>query len=200
MPTGTVAISASVAGLQFTGNAQASEDGQIGQQVTLAAGKAGTLSTRTDNDTGTATLSADHGILTADVVDVFWTGGIRRNMVVGTVSGTSVPLDGGAGDNLPVQDTAVVICKQSVIDMDVEGDLIAMAIASTNTRANIDFQQADGTTIKSIDLAAGGVWYWNVGDTANPFDSVTVGKVIASNGSSTTSATVQIGLIYDSLS
>jgi hypothetical protein len=74
---------------------------------TLAAAKTGTLTTRTDNDTGTLTMTAGHGITTGQTLDVYWAGGQRRGMTVGTVATNSVPIDGGAGDNLPANTTAI---------------------------------------------------------------------------------------------
>ena len=76
-----------------------------------ATGKAadiGSLSTRTDNTTGTLTMTAGHGIITADRIDIYWTGGSRQGVTVGTVATNSVPFSGGAGDNLPIATTAVV--------------------------------------------------------------------------------------------
>jgi hypothetical protein len=63
--------------------------------VDLPAGKAGTLTTRTNNTDGAATLSAGHGILTADVVDIYWDGGCRYGAIVGTVEAVEA---GNSGD------------------------------------------------------------------------------------------------------
>lgn len=80
-------------------------------EVTVPIAKAGTLTTRTDNDTGTLTMSTGHGIVDADTIDLYWTGGCRRGMTVGTVSVNSVPIDGGSGDNLPIATTAIIVGK-----------------------------------------------------------------------------------------
>jgi hypothetical protein len=164
----------------------------------LAAGKAGTLSTRTDDNTGTATLASGHGILTGDVVDVYWSTGIRRGMTVGTVSGTSVPIDLGAGDNLPAQATAIVVCKVTTLDVDLTGNSIIMAVATATRRASVSIQQNDGTVIKALDLGRSGndgeVWDWaSDTDVTNPFAGVSVGKVVISNGSSAGTNTVSVG-------
>ena len=42
-------------------------------EASLAAGKAGTLSTRTDNTDGTLTLGSGHGITDGQVISIFWT-------------------------------------------------------------------------------------------------------------------------------
>src|SRR5437870_3562372 len=59
----------------------------------------GSLTTRTDNDTGSVTVIGTNTIITGDKVDVYWSGGQRRGMTVGTVAGQVVPIDLGAGDN-----------------------------------------------------------------------------------------------------
>lgn len=96
--------------------------------------KAGTLSARTGNTTGTLTLSTGHGITTGDVVDLYWSGGFRYNVTVGTVSGNSVPLsDSGGGDNLPALNAAVTICKVKGLQADFDAARVQMlGIKSAN--------------------------------------------------------------------
>ncbi len=74
---------------------------------------AGELSTRTDNDTGVLTLSAMHGVMSGNTVNVFWEDGSRLGMTVGTVSVNNVPIDGGTGDNLPASSSEVNVGRQS---------------------------------------------------------------------------------------
>ncbi len=72
----------------------------------------GPLTTRTGDTEGTATLAADHGIETGDTVIVTWDGGLRENVTVGTVSGSSVELtDSGSGDTYPAQDTVITVMR-----------------------------------------------------------------------------------------
>jgi hypothetical protein len=77
----------------------------------------GSLTTRTDADTGEITMStqiAPHGITTGEIVDVVWSRGWRLGMTVGTVSGNSVPIDGGEGDDLPTVASAQVFIPQTI--------------------------------------------------------------------------------------
>lgn len=67
----------------------------------------GTLSVRGDNTSGQVTLASGHGIVTGQLFDIAWSGGARSAVVAGTVSGNNIPIGGGTGDNLPVQDTAL---------------------------------------------------------------------------------------------
>ena len=143
----------------------------------LVAAQTGTLSTRTDDNTGVATLSAGHGILTNDVVDVYWDGGIRFGMVA-TVSGNAVSLEGGAGDNLPAQDAAVTVVKQTPVEVNFDGDTLKIIgvfyrnTTDTGAEAHLDLQDAGDASIEEVDLvhekANGGlnrIWDVENGDT-----------------------------------
>src|SRR5262245_45413696 len=127
----TLSKSVSIGGLAISGSIARSDDGEAREQVTLVKGNAGTLTVRTDNDTGTITASSvSHTITTGMTVDVYWGGatpGVRRGMTVGTVAGTSIPIDLGAGDNLPVATTAVVVCQQTVVTFPFTGDNAILA-------------------------------------------------------------------------
>ena len=79
---------------------------------TIAVAQAGVLTTRTDINTGVITMdSVDHTVQTGDKVVVFWDvdGVVAYQFiaVVGTVSGVTVPIDNGAGTDLPAALTAV---------------------------------------------------------------------------------------------
>jgi hypothetical protein len=67
----------------------------------------GTLSVRSNDTSGMATLAAGHGIATGQLFNVEWSGGGRSEVVAGTVDGQNVPFSGGTGSVLPAQDTAV---------------------------------------------------------------------------------------------
>lgn len=100
-------------------------------EIPLAGGKTGTLSTRTDDETGTLTLESGHGITTGAIIDLYWSGGSRRNITVGTVSGTSVPIgadDSGFGSNLPTATTAVIACVQTEFNVSIDGDEVAFIV------------------------------------------------------------------------
>ena len=72
MTLAQITATISVAGVTVDSVTQRTAAGLIGQAPTLAAGLAGTLTTRTDEDTGIITLaSAEHGITAADTVDVY---------------------------------------------------------------------------------------------------------------------------------
>ena len=77
-------------------------------------------------------MATGHGITTGALVDVYWEGGVRYGVTVGTVNGQAVPLtDSGAGDVLPADETPIVIGLVTVIDTDFDGDKAAMLAALT---------------------------------------------------------------------
>jgi hypothetical protein len=92
---------------------RSSDEGSI-EILSVPSPNGGPLTTRTDADTGTVTMDdSGHSIETGDTVNVYWAGGERIGMTVGTVSGTSVPVDGGSGNDLPAQDTDVFVSLDS---------------------------------------------------------------------------------------
>lgn len=105
-----------------------SGDATVVAQIPLPAALAGTLTTRTDDDTGVVTVAAGHGITASDTVDVYWTGGRRYGVDVTAVTSTTISIDIGSGDNLPAASTAVTIVKQVVSNLMLDGDA-ALAFA-----------------------------------------------------------------------
>lgn len=163
----------------------------------LAAGSTAELTTRTDNDTGLLTVTAGHGLQSADLVDVYWDGGCRYGMTA-TVDVNAVTVDGGAGDNLPAGATDLVVCKQTVIDYpDVDGDNIIIIAAQCERRAHLDIR-SESATVAAVDLAAGESWAW-ASDTGmdNPLASETITEIRVSLGDAENAATLYIGALVD---
>lgn len=205
---GRISATATIGGKNITGSSDLAAATETSTQVLVPAGKAGTLSTRTDDDTGILTLATGHGITTGAIIDLYWAGGIRRGVTVGTVAGDSVPFGAaggeGVGDVLPVVATAVVACVRQLVDLDVLGSTVKMAAASVSTgcRGSIEFQQEAGTAIKSLDLTASAtepaIWTQTPQDT-NPFAGVSIGRVAVSNGVSTGACTILFGLVRENV-
>jgi len=95
MPTSQITISGDVGGAPMNTNISRTADGQTSHEVQVPAAKTGTLTTRTTDTTGTLTMQTGHGFVQNDKIDLYWTGGRRYNVVVGTVAGDSVPISGG---------------------------------------------------------------------------------------------------------
>lgn len=177
--------------------------GMIALEDTLNAAKAGVLTTRTDNNTGTLTLGSGHGITDGQIIDVFWSGGVQRTVTVGTVSGTSVPIDGGIGDNLPIATTAITACVQKAINLAIDGDnadILAVVLEtvdkSLRTAANVQFLDAAADVIAEIDLVTNVPQVWDIeGGSANPFTGDPITNLKASQGNSTSTETYTLKIV-----
>ena len=186
---------------------QRTNSGPIGLEDTLNTAKTGTLTTRTDNNTGTLTMTAGHGITTGQIVDIYWDGGVQRTVTVGTVATNSVPIDGGIGDNLPSATTAVTVCVQKAINLAIDGDntkILAVVLETVDktlrTAANVQFLDAAADVIAEIDLVANVPQVWDIeGGSSNPFtgDPITNLKASQANSTSTETYTLKIVGVQD---
>lgn len=188
---------ASVGGISATSTVSRSSDGGDGRDPTLLAAAAGSLTTRTDDNTGQITVTS-HTINPGETVDVGWVGGRRRGMTVTATSGTTITVDGGSGDVLPAQDTAVTCAEQETVEMDFDGTALTFLVVQVDYRASIEFQDSGGSALKSLDLAAGEMFAW-VSDqgTTTPVNG-TVDRVKCSSlDPAGQTPTVKIGTLLD---
>lgn len=161
---GVAAVGSFMKNFQFPGMAFSNQavaavtfDTALIQTVDLPAGKAGSLTTRTDDDTGVVTVASGHGITASDFVDLYWSGGNRFGVDVTAVTDTTISINIGSGDNLPAQDTAVVITKQVTKVCNIDGDavqLFGLFLRSTDSAAkgSADLQDSGGNSIEQFDL------------------------------------------------
>jgi hypothetical protein len=207
MPTLNYSVAVSGLGGNIAQSIPRSADAGGIREIELPVGKAGTLTTRTDTNTGTVTMGdVGHGISTGSKVDVYWNGGVQYDATVGTVIGTTVPIDLGVGDDLPSTSTAVIVSRRSQINLDIDGDALAILALKQKYNSNtldadshIDFQDSVGTKIAQFDLEANGPQVWDIaGGSANPFTGNPITKAFASNGSTTEVATLQLLWLQDS--
>lgn len=151
----------SVGGVSFNTYYPISCNSQVPNvEESLAAGNAGTLSTRTDRDTGVATLDAGHDILTGEKVDLFWDGGYRHGMDA-TVASADVTLDGGVGDDLPAEDSVVIACKQTTLNLDFSTTVLDALFLLCDQRAHVGFRSSTGVLLGDKDLTARRLWSWD---------------------------------------
>jgi hypothetical protein len=185
--------SANVGGVSFSKSETLTSGGVARYQEEIAVAKTGTLTTRTDANTGTLTMTSGHGILTGDIIDIYWqnadgTWGVQHTVTVGTVATNSVPIDGGAGDNLPVATTAIRAMVRDIDDsMTVNGD-DAQAIGIKCDGAPCVVVLIDGAdaVIETYVLAVPGQSFiWDVQDGSdNPLVGVVVSEVRRTHGDS----------------
>jgi hypothetical protein len=177
--------------------------GPIGLEDTLSAAKTGTLSTRTDNNTGTLTMDSGHGITDGQIIDIYWSTGVQRTVTVGTVSVNSVPFDLGIGDNLPIATTAITAVVQKAMNLLVDGDntkIIAVVLETVDktirTLANVQFKDADADVIAEIDLVANVPQVWDIeGGSTNPFTGDVITNLKASQANSTSTETYTLKIV-----
>lgn len=195
MPSNIIVVNGSVGAAAIAAQITKSADAAIGLDPTLTAAKSGSLSTRTNNTDGTVTLGGGHGITTGNTVDLFWTGGRRFNVVVGTVAGNDVPISGGSGDNLPAQATAVLMSKQQVLDVDFVGNNVVAYAITSKKRARV--QLYDGATLRQgLDLDSATPFLWYEGHSTNPLAGFTISSITATCGEAA-ACDLSVGVLYN---
>ena len=200
--TTTYSLSVQGGGISVQQSVTRNGDLTVAAQVTLPAGKSGTLTTRTDDNTGQLTVASGHGITASDTVDVYWSGGRRYGVDVTAVASTTIDIDLGSGDNLPAAATAVVVCKQVVANVMIDGDnaklvVVNFAVPGTSTaKSRVTFFDAvsgGGSAVGSgLDLAANEPSVTDVtGGDANGYTGSVILSLVASNGG-TAEGTLQV--------
>jgi hypothetical protein len=99
MTIGTSRHIVEIGSLRIDKTIERTADGAIQREIELPAASAGSLTTRTDDDTGEITLETGHG-LSSGTYDVYWDGGVQYG-VTATIAGDAMSIDAGSGDNLP---------------------------------------------------------------------------------------------------
>jgi len=203
----TYGLSVSGSGAAIQSQVTRSGSASIGLIESLAAAKPGTLSTRTNNTDGTLTMEAGHGFTTAAVIDLYWAGGVRYGVVVGTVATNSVPISGGAGDNLPAQATAITAVLESQANIFIDGDnteLLAIELRTNNralrTAGHVAFYDADDALVAELDLVANIPQVYDIAaGITNPFtgEPITYAKISQAGSLTTENYQLQIIGVYD---
>lgn len=202
---GTITITVSAGGITIQGAVTRTEEGAVpSQEISLAAAKAGTLSTRTSDTAGTLTLGAGHGIVDSDDIDIGWVdanGDFQccYNATVGVVAGTSVPFTGASGTVLPAQDYAITAQKRTVVDLDWDND-DAVLLAFMSTRVgHVAFEDSGDAVLKAQKLLASEpCLYWNNGFMTIPITGNAVDELHLTNLDSVNTATFKLCGLYDS--
>lgn len=189
-----------VAGLSFASSVTIESDLAIPFSQNVAAAKTGALTVRTSASVGTITGEASHGVATGARLDIFWSGGSRVGITVGTVSGTSIPITGGSGDDLPLAATALTLCVPTELNFDVTGNNVVSIFANCPLGGAVTFTDNSNAYVFHADPTATTKSYvWtSVDGGTSPLAGASVGKVFVSNQSSSAAATISGGVQYDS--
>ena len=176
--------------LEVTGNSHEATSPSV------AAAKSGSLTTRTDDDTGVVTFATGHGFATNNVIDLFWSGGQRRALTA-TVAGDDVTLDGGSGDVLPAVNTAVTGMVPTEIPFVVDGNtVVGLALSCSVPGYGVFVDDADAeinTAIYELDNNQAGSWI--EGDGTNPLANTITSVVKLSHGS-TSAKTMNVVAVF----
>lgn len=175
-------------GIYFSASVALTGDLVLSAVASVPAAQPGSLTVRTDNATGTLTMTnSSHGITTGIRIDLYWSGGCRRGVAVGTVSGTSVPITVGSGDNLPAAATAIVASipvKREIAFLNASLQAIAV---TNNAESQFTFVESNSTTedwTQHITPATSGQFvtgYWYTGLSTLPLTGTAVFYVYMSH-------------------
>jgi hypothetical protein len=195
--TADISIRTRVAGVNIDSTIRRTDELEQAFRATMPAGRAGTLSTRTDDNTGILTVASGHGITDADTVAIFWEGGSRYGVDVTATTSTTISIDLGAGANLPIVTTPIVVAKESEHVLAIIGNDIAVIAAGCDNRASINMRDSGDSTLLRYDIAAKEGRLWVSGtDQDNPLSTNTVANIVIANGG-TTEAELRIGMLLN---
>lgn len=169
----------------------------------MAAAKVGALTTYTDTNTGVLTMNSGHGFTDSVRLDVYWTlSGVnyaRRGMTVGTVATNSVPIDGGAGDDLPPDETPITAMVPTAEAVTLTGNNVVGLVAYSSKSALVVFTDGSDVEKAAIHIAGDGysyIWDSDTGVT-NPLAGDTPTKIYFSHGYSGGTADVESVVLYN---
>jgi len=207
MPTINYSVSLTGAGSSIAQAVPRVQDGADAREITLPVAQSGTLTTRTNATAGILTMAnANHGIVNATAIDVFFPGGKRYGATVQNVAGNAVTFNAGAGDNLANANTVMTAATQVLINLGITGSLLkilgimpASSDTSRTQQAHADFQDINSVSVNAIALTHNVPQVFDVaGGAANPLTGNAVERVKAANGDPTNQATLTIIVGQDS--
>ena len=196
----TITKTASFGGVTFNENRTVTATGGITKEQSLPAAKTGSLTTRTSDSVGELTMTAGHGITTGQRLDIYWDiGGVtghRRGVTVGTVAVNAVPITGGTGDVLPVDESAVTAMVPVELDARFDGDeVVAIAVTGAGPSIVVFADDADAELhFVHHPLSSQVTQYFSTSGVTNPLAGEVVDTVFISHGDSAGSKTVKIAV------
>lgn len=198
--TGIAKLAAQLPGVNVSVSLAKTATGSIAQSQALAVAKTGSLTERTLDTDGELTMTdTGHGITDGAWIAIFWSGGCAYLGTVGTVVGNAVPFTGAAGDNLPVEGTAVTVQVMTPLDVDFDGDKAEIVAASFRRRGVVVFEDSSDAVLDAGDIAAGeGYVYVSGLSQSNPLAGNPVDQVWVANGDSDGTNAFLLGVLYQS--
>lgn len=198
--TTKVNLNTTVGGVQFAQLRNVSSEASLVQERTVPAAQSGTLTTRSSNTAGTITMaSGSHTVTTGARVDLYWTGGCRRGVTVGTVSTTSVPVSGGSGDNLPTQGDPIKVSIPVSFSTPLTGNKVkALLLGAPEARSQFVLCSSGNTEELAKTVPQGGVFAWDSGSLeTNPIAGDTIVNTFISHDDTSGAKKVQFAAPFD---
>lgn len=170
--------------------------------VELAAAKAGSLSTRGGDREGVLTLTAGHGIEAGDILAIFWADGSAYLAVAGTPTATEVPFSSALGTVLPAEDTAITVDVMENHNVDFDGDLLELFVATFTKRGLVVFEDSVGTSASAVQYADDipereGMLFIAAAGMTNELAGNAVDEVWIANGDSSDVNAFRMGGLYN---
>lgn len=199
--TSRISRTITLGGKTFSETKSLTGDGAIVLEKSVAAAKTGAIQNWTDANTAEILAQSGHAITTGQIVDVFWTlNGVpqsRYGLTVGTVASLVVPVDGGTGDDLPANATAVTVQVQTVEAFLFAGSNLELLVIEIGGKGVVQFFDAGGVEL-SLQFHEAGVYEWHDGlDAVNPLLADDVITVKFTNGESSAAKTLKVGVLYN---
>lgn len=206
MPRASIDQTITVGGVTFRSAQSITDESATTQELTATKAQAGSLTTRTGNTEGEITLSTGHGIITGQLVDLYWTGGSRRGCTVGTVNVNAVPITAsGSGDNLPSQSSAISVAPTTVSTIDFDAEDLDMIVALNTGSGQLVFRDSLDAELLKVDLTANTAWLWTLDSgftnpLANDSSSVTgIASIVVSTSAVDADKAFKLGLLRNSI-
>lgn len=177
-------------------------DGILKRIVTVPAAKVGQLTTRTDADTGVLTMAGGHGLQQGDRLDVYWGSFFgRRGMTITNVDTNLVSVDGGAGDDLPTNLTAITAAVPVQETFACDGDDVVALLLWGDQRGTIVIVDDQDAELYALPIGSttnvGRSAIWHAGrDPVNPLDGAALATAYFSHRA-TSQATFRLAVLLD---
>jgi hypothetical protein len=190
----------SIGGKSFAQQQSITAKAVVPVEVSVPAAQPGVTASGAGTTSGNLTMTnSGHGITTGARLDLYWATGRRRGCVVGTVAGTTVPISGGSGDNLPTNGTAIQAMVPTSADLKFIGDNLQAWAAYSDAPGQITVEDVTPAEVGYIRIAAAALtkdWDVNSGDT-NIFAGDNPTKVYFSHNDTTGAKTMRFGVAYN---
>jgi len=190
-----VTITTTLAGAEISSVMSRSDEEATSISLEPAAGKDGTLTTRTSDTAGVLTVATGHGITTSDKVCVFFTAGVATNFTVSATTATTITIASGGGTALPIATSAIIVSVIATHSITIVGDSLSVFQIGCNRRCWVDLLNSSPASIVSFLITEGeGRFFVASAGMVNALAGATVATIKVANGS-TKACAIPISLL-----